>query len=180
MIGTVVDENGAGVPDSDVRTFGVSSITDANGDFTITGVPTILGPIVVSAKGEIGGVVAFGQSRREAPVQGGVTDVGEIKIAIGTGFFSVDRRTIGVADSGVEEITHSLVANVADFVPDSVFEVAAVGDTNTLRTNGFEMGLLPNGDSSRPTNIAGLHLNDDGSYMFTVSRRSLGVLESGI
>ena len=80
--GVVVDASDQPVAGVLVSAAGArSALTAIDGSFVITDVPTIAGDIVVSARGEVNGIVQRGQSTARPPVVGGETNVGQIRVA---------------------------------------------------------------------------------------------------
>ncbi|HHY56829.1 MAG TPA: hypothetical protein GYA08_15495, partial [Chloroflexi bacterium] len=80
--GVVVDVSDQPVAGVLVSTAGGrSALSASDGSFVITDVPTIEGNLIVSARGEVNGVVQRGQSAPQPPVAGGETNVGQIRIA---------------------------------------------------------------------------------------------------
>jgi hypothetical protein len=81
VVGRVIDKDGNPVSGATVTTNGSkTATTNAAGSFSITGVPTVLGNIVVRAKATVGGVQLSGVSGSFPPVAGGATNVGNITI----------------------------------------------------------------------------------------------------
>jgi hypothetical protein len=78
VAGRVVGRDGAGLPGVEVETLGRMGATGAGGRFSLPGVPTARGDIVVTARGEVEGQNVIAQSAPAAPVPRGVTDVGNI------------------------------------------------------------------------------------------------------
>jgi hypothetical protein len=82
VFGRVLDAAGQPVAGAEVETAaGFTDVTGMDGIFSISGVPTVLGDLVVTAKAQIGGVLALGASAATTPVAGGITDVGDITLA---------------------------------------------------------------------------------------------------
>ncbi len=82
VFGRVLDSNGQPVAGAGVETaVTFADVTGVDGFFSISGVPTALGGLVVTASAELGGVLAVGASAAAPPVVGGVTDVGDITLA---------------------------------------------------------------------------------------------------
>jgi hypothetical protein len=83
VTGRVVDGNGVPIARAEVSTFSkFSALTAVDGTFSIGGVPTISGPIIVSIAVNANGTVFSAKSASLAPVAGGITNVGDIVIAI--------------------------------------------------------------------------------------------------
>lgn len=81
VMGTVVDSSGSPVDGAVVTTLeGLSSVTQANGAFTIPDVSTILGDVQVTATATIEGQTVVGTSSTVSPVPNGVTDVGQMTL----------------------------------------------------------------------------------------------------
>jgi hypothetical protein len=89
VIGRVIDRNDNPVAGVSVTAAGNrSTITDPDGTFTISGVPTILGDVFVTATITVSGKKLSGRSGSVAPVPGGTTNVGDIIIRPGALFGS--------------------------------------------------------------------------------------------
>lgn len=93
LVGRVLDANsnpvsGALVTASTQQT----ATTGGDGTFAITGVPTIVGNVSVTATATVGGVQVSGSSQSFAPVPGGVVNVGDVTVRPG--------RLFGVAFNG--------------------------------------------------------------------------------
>jgi hypothetical protein len=78
--GRVVDQSNAPVAGAQVSALGVSGTTAGNGTYSLTGLPTIRGPIVVTAVATIGGVLMGGVSQPAAPIAGGVISLADIQL----------------------------------------------------------------------------------------------------
>ncbi|NIS36172.1 MAG: hypothetical protein GWN07_05795, partial [Actinobacteria bacterium] len=82
VIGSVADVAGTAVEGAAVTTnLGGEGTTDGGGFFRLDGIPADQGEVVASATAERGGVKLRGRSAAVAPVAGGFTDVGEIRMA---------------------------------------------------------------------------------------------------
>jgi hypothetical protein len=84
VTGRVVDREGAPVVGANVTVGTLSTLSQGDGTFTLPGVPTVQGNIVVRASAEIEGRTRRGQSVPTAPVPGGTTAVGDIRLSGGT------------------------------------------------------------------------------------------------
>ncbi|MDA1226820.1 MAG: right-handed parallel beta-helix repeat-containing protein [Chloroflexi bacterium] len=81
LVGKVVDLDGTGVASSTVTAInGSTGTTDSNGDFSISGVSTLIGDLRVSASVDIGGKPHVGISKFKSANPGGDTDVGEFTV----------------------------------------------------------------------------------------------------
>jgi hypothetical protein len=78
VVGRVADVNNNPIAGATVSVFNLSSVTGANGTFSIPSVPTIRGNIQVIATGTVNNIPVTGVSAAFPPVAGGVTDVGTI------------------------------------------------------------------------------------------------------
>src|SRR5207249_2624770 len=100
VIGRVVDANQNPVSGATLSTLGgVSGTTLGDGTFSISGAPTVLGNIIVSATStDANGIRLSGTSAGVPPLRGGITDVGTIVVAaVTTGAFQgTVRRSAGV------------------------------------------------------------------------------------
>ena len=81
VVGVVTDERGNELPGAMVETLNLSSLTQGDGTFIISGVPTIAGDIVAKAEARIDGQLKTGKSAPLKPVRGGITDVGTIVVS---------------------------------------------------------------------------------------------------
>lgn len=84
VTGRIVDENGQPVFGARAAVFDTFfALSDAGGNFRISGVPTIRGTFIVRATHQVGNDVLSGQSLRFAAVPNGTVDVGVITIRAG-------------------------------------------------------------------------------------------------
>lgn len=82
VTGIVVDTNQNPVAGATVATTGgLSTITQADGSFSIANVSTVLGGIIVNATASVNGVSLRGSSVAVQPVRGGTTNVGTITVS---------------------------------------------------------------------------------------------------
>lgn len=87
VVGRVLDTNKNPIGGATVTsTGGKSSTTASDGTFSISGVPTVLGPVNVTATATIGTATRGGISASVQPVSGGTTNVGDIIIGQGAIF----------------------------------------------------------------------------------------------
>jgi len=88
--GRVLDSNGVPVSGATVTIGAKSGTTQADGTFAIPGVPTVKGNIVVSAAAtSANGDSLTGQSGSFAPVAAGITNVGDIVVAVPAALISL-------------------------------------------------------------------------------------------
>jgi hypothetical protein len=80
VIGRVVDKDDHPVVGATIELLTFTTVSGANGTFTINNVPTVQGNLIVRASAEIGGRTARGNSLATAPVPAGTTDVGTIRL----------------------------------------------------------------------------------------------------
>jgi hypothetical protein len=127
VVGHVVDRYGLPVADSDVSTQGINGKTIADGSFSIFGVPTISGNIVVNASATLNGKLTQGQSSSIPPVSGGLTDVGNIR----TG----DKR-IALVQSDAENASSvkAVLASTGHFLAANIDIIDAAYSTPSLAT----------------------------------------------
>ena len=78
--GRVLDWAGNLVPGATVSAFGKSTVTAIDGTFSLPGLPTVQGPIVILATATVSGTVLAGSSTAISPVPGGITNMGTIRI----------------------------------------------------------------------------------------------------
>ncbi|HYH87460.1 MAG TPA: Ig-like domain-containing protein [Pyrinomonadaceae bacterium] len=82
VTGRVVDAAGAPVSNATVKVFGATVATSgADGTFSVTGVSTLKGNVSVVASATVAGRVVAGYAAPAAPVPGGATQVGDVRIA---------------------------------------------------------------------------------------------------
>lgn len=150
VIGTVVDINQNPVPGATVTLLGGLSTTTANdGTFSISGAPTILGALFVTASGTVNGVLLGGSSAAVPPVSGGVTNVGTIVLSQlgshGKDFWLAFESTeynqtaeIFIVTDGTANYTvsnTSLGFNVAGTVTSQLPAIVAVPGTLQIQSN---------------------------------------------
>ena len=121
--GTVVDRSNQPVAGATVSAFNqFTSITGSGGGFSIPSVPTIRGNIAVTASATVGGNLLTGESAAVAPVPGGTTNVGTIKI--GDCLSQLPNLTnFWTADGNANDIVGGLIGtlkNGATFAPGQV------------------------------------------------------------
>ncbi|MDX2149370.1 MAG: Ig-like domain-containing protein [Bryobacteraceae bacterium] len=92
-IGRVVDAQNLPVAGAAVSSFGVSATSSGNGTFSIPGLPTIRGPVVVSARATVNNILNGGESAASPPVPGGATNVGDVRVLPIPVITSVQPRT---------------------------------------------------------------------------------------
>ena len=83
VIGKVVDKTGASVAGATVTFGNLTTTSSSTGTFTITGVPTAQGSIVVVATDVVGGRTLRGKSLPTIPVPSGITNVENIRLGGG-------------------------------------------------------------------------------------------------
>jgi hypothetical protein len=87
--GVIVDDGGSPVPDATAIVLErFSAAADPSGFFRISGVPATVGPITVLARAVVGGRLLDGSSLPVAPLAGGVSDAGTIRIRLNSGVVS--------------------------------------------------------------------------------------------
>jgi hypothetical protein len=185
VVGRVLDSNSNPVAGATVTTNGGRTGTSgADGTFSISDVPTILGNISVKASATVNGVSLNGSSSNFAPVLGGSTNVGDVIVRQGrlygvafagpngaSTFYSIDHTT-GTA-TAIGPVGFDAVSAMAF---DSTGKLYAIGQRhgtsisvlltiNTATGAGTEVG---------PTNVEGLGF---GSNVSDISfRHSDGAL----
>ena len=103
-VGQVLDSNNVPIAGATVTVFNLSTITAADGSFTLPGLPTIRGNIIAVAIGSDNGVTVGGVSAPVPPVLGGFTPLGIIQAVPGPVITSLSLRE-GLANSTVTGIT---------------------------------------------------------------------------
>ncbi len=82
VFGRVLDEENQPAVGAEVETIGArTDLSNAQGFFSIPGVPTAQGDLVVTASAQVAGVALAGRSAPVTPTPSGVTDVGDIVLA---------------------------------------------------------------------------------------------------
>jgi hypothetical protein len=81
VTGNVVDPSNVPVAGASVNCLGITGTSAVGGSFSIPGVPTARGSIVCFASFIVGGLALTGSSAAVAPVLGGATNVGPIKLS---------------------------------------------------------------------------------------------------
>ena len=83
VIGRVIDRNGLPVAGATVSFNSLSTTSAIDGTFSLPGVPTAQGNIVITASAIIAGKSVRGRSAPTAPVPSGTTNVGDIRVTTG-------------------------------------------------------------------------------------------------
>jgi hypothetical protein len=83
VAGRVIDRNGAPVGSATVTFGSLTTISTADGAFTLPSAPTVQGNIVVLASAVINGKTLRGRSQPIPPVPSGITNVGDIRLSAG-------------------------------------------------------------------------------------------------
>ena len=83
VIGRIVDRNGLPVAGATVSFNSLSTTSAIDGTFSLAGVPTAQGNIVITATAVIAGKTVRGRSTSTAPVPSGTTNVGDIRVSTG-------------------------------------------------------------------------------------------------
>ncbi len=169
VIGKVVDGEGNALEGADLTTLGGRTGTSlADGTFSISGVPTIRGDIIVSASYEGGDTPLSGISSALAPVVGGVTDVGTFALRGSDPliFSIIDRDVVGLPETAVAE--------------DAELE----GKQRTLYTSEFDGSnqriVLPDALGVTGGDVDAFEYRSDGSIVFSVSAFASGAPGSAL
>lgn len=135
--GRVIDENGSPMAGASVTaTGGYTGITLSDGTFSIPGIPTVRGPIALSAEIEVNGELLSGRAQPRAPVPGGTTAFGDLVV-----------RSFAVV--GYYDLTLNRGAT-PQVLPITVngFEAVDVGDLRTADLSQFDILFVQNPDNS--------------------------------
>jgi hypothetical protein len=87
VVGRVIDRDGVGVAGATVTALSRDAQSGPDGVFSITGVPTVLGPVRATASITLEGKRLSGASASVPPVVGGTTDVGLVRIGSFDGLY---------------------------------------------------------------------------------------------
>ena len=80
VTGRVTDRDGNPIGGATVELLTFTTTSASNGTFTIAGVPTVQGSLIVRASAPLDGRTARGSSAPTAPVPNGTTNVGDIRL----------------------------------------------------------------------------------------------------
>jgi hypothetical protein len=166
--GRVLDTSGNPAAGANVSSEGKPGVTAVDGTFTLAGLSTIKGLIAVSASSTIGGIPLFGLSAAIAPVLGGVTNVGDIRLAPKPSISSIGPASLLAGTTVSLSVTgFNLAGSTFAFAPAGGIgvnsaTVNATGMTATLNVSAVGtavgrftlIGTNPAG-SSDPTAIVG-------------------------
>jgi hypothetical protein len=131
--GTVVDKTGLAVAGATVSVFGSFTATSAaDGTFTIPGVPTVRGPISVSAVATIAGKRLTGRSAPFNPVPSGVTNVGNVALR--------SSGIVGYYDLTLNQGSPTQVRPITT----AGLQAVNVGDLNTADLSQFDVLFVQN------------------------------------
>jgi hypothetical protein len=136
----ITRSTGTAVPGATVTAFGVSGATAVNGTFSLVGLPTIRGPIVVNAIGTIAGVTVAGSSSAIAPVLGGITNIGNIPVGPKPLITSMKPKAVLAGSKGVSVTVTgaNFTGSTFAFSPASTISIT----TTTIAANGNSASLL--------------------------------------
>jgi hypothetical protein len=136
VIGRVVDINATPVAGANVTFGNLTTTSAADGTFSLPGVPTAQGNIIVLASAVIGGRTLRGKSVAASPVPSGTTNVGDIALR--------SSGIIGYYDLSLNQGSSTQVApiNTAGLQP------VNVGDLRTADLSQFDVLFVQNPDNS--------------------------------
>ena len=126
VIGRVVDTNGTPVSGATVSAFSKSATTQADGTFSLLGIPTVSGDIIVTASAIVNGKTQRGHSLPIVPVPSGTTDVGDIRLTTGK------IALILCDDRG--SIVRTAIVNTGLISAEDITEIVACGAPPSLAT----------------------------------------------
>ena len=163
VVGRVVDTGGQPFAGATVTVLGkFAAQSQADGRFSIPGVPTIRGPIIAVAEGRVGDKTVRGASTAIAAVVGGTTDVGDIVLRVGPLYpgptFATGDRPVSAAladlngDGRLDLVT-------ANFNSSDVSVLLGNGDGTFQSEQRFAAG---DGFFRGPSSVVVADLNGDG------------------
>jgi hypothetical protein len=139
VVGLVERGDGSPAVGADVECNGESGASDATGEFEIEAVATRFGPIVCTASFAAVEGTLFGTSSLVAPVYGGITDVGSIRVDLTV--YANDFDGVEVSAPNVVSTLSGVTAT--ETVPDGYLDLAA----------GFAGEMLVNGDAASAATV---------------------------
>jgi hypothetical protein len=132
-VGRIVDNTGSPVAGATVTaTNGAFATSGADGSFAIPGLPTVSGPISVTAEGFRDGKRLRGRSAAVAPVPGGQTNLGDVVVRAGA--------TVGYYDLGFNQGSSSQVGPITT----AGFQAVNVGALQTADLSQVDILFVQN------------------------------------
>lgn len=162
VTGRVVDVNGQPVPGATVTTLGTfTANSGADGMFSIPAVPTVRGPITVSAEVVVAGKRLTGHSAAVNPVPGGQTNVGDIVVRAG--------GIVGYYDLSLNQGSSNQVGPITT----AGLQAVNVGNLQTADLSQFDVLFVQNPDNGGyssifNSNLAKIHqfISNGGVFIF--------------
>jgi YVTN family beta-propeller protein len=141
VVGRVLDTNRAPLAGATVSAGGQSAVTAGDGSFSIAGVPTALGDIVVTATAVIDGVARSAISASAPAVVGGTTNVGDIILGSGNRMVVVNSTANTATVIDISGPTSTVVATVPTGGSQSIGASVTPDGTRALISN-FSSGTV--------------------------------------
>jgi hypothetical protein len=168
--GRVVDAQGNPVSGAAVTSLGKSGTTASDGTFTLTGLPSIQGPVAVTATATIAGNSLGGLSIASQPVPGGIINIGDLKIGPRPVITSISPTSLLSGSTVSMTVTGTnLAASVFAFTPSALTvsttninpagTSATITVTSALSSSGRYTlaGTNPAGTSVAPPTVGFVH-----------------------
>lgn len=164
----ITRSTGVPVPGAIVSALGVSASTATDGTFSLPGVPTIQGPIVVNAIGTVAGVTVAGSSAATAPVLGGIANVGDILVGPKPLITSVKPKSVlaGTTSLPVTVTGANFTGSTFAFSPTSTILIT----TANIASDGTSASLLVNFPATAVGTFALIASSPSGTSDATVTQ----------
>ncbi|MBL8238946.1 MAG: carboxypeptidase regulatory-like domain-containing protein [Bryobacterales bacterium] len=151
--GRVVDQANNPVSGAAVSALGISTNSNGDGTFTLSGLPTIRGQIVVTAVATIAGTLLGGVSQPIDPIAGGVSTIGDIRLGPKPFITSVTPTSALAGTNGSFTVSGAnLGGSTFVFAPNSI--TVGAPTINPAGTSATFSGSIAAGATGRLTLIA--------------------------
>jgi hypothetical protein len=147
LTGRTVDRKGSAIGGAAVKVLSLSTTSANDGSFSISGLPTIHGNLVVQAQATVNGTRLFGQSLPKIPVLGGVIQLGDLVLTPAPIVTAIQPKAALAATSVVLQITGSnLFGSTFAFQPSGGINIAPAkispdGSSATISANVLSTAL---------------------------------------